>query len=60
MHLFDFFRRMFPAALPAAIPAAESVPRKGRDGSPSRPKKKPTVKKSLSVAPKKKPAPKKK
>lgn len=56
MHIFDFFRRMFPAALPAAEPA----PRKGRDGSPSRPKKKPTVKKSLSVAPKKKPAPKKK
>ena len=55
MHIFAFFRSMFPAALPAAEP----LPRKGRDGSPIRPKKKPTDKKSLSVA-KKKPAPKKK
>jgi len=56
MHLFDFFRRMFPAALPPA----DLAPRKGRDGSPSRPKKKPTVNKSSPVAAKKKPAPKKK
>lgn len=54
MHLFDFLRRMFPAAIPPAEPA----PRKGRDGSPSRPKKK--AKKPSAATPKKKASDKKK
>lgn len=52
MHFFDFFRRMFPAAIPPAESAIKPL-RKPRA-------KKPTVNKSSSVAAKKKPAPKKK
>jgi hypothetical protein len=49
MHLFDFLRRMFPAATPPAEPALKPLRAK-----------KPTIRKSRIVAAKKKPAPKKK
>jgi len=53
MHIFDFLRRMFPAAIPPAEPAIKPL-RKPRA------KKQPTIRKSRIVAPKKKPATKKK
>jgi hypothetical protein len=52
MHIFDFLRRIFPAAIPPAEPAIKPL-RKPRA-------KKPTIRKSRIVAAKKKPAPKKK
>ena len=52
MHIFNFLRLMFPAAIPPAEPAIKPV-RKPRA-------KKPTIRKSRIVAAKKKPAPKKK
>ncbi len=51
MHLFDFLRRMFPAAIPPA-PALKPL-RKPRA-------KKPAAKKPSAATPKKKPATKKK
>jgi hypothetical protein len=52
MHIFDFLRRMFPAAIPPAEPALKPL-RKPRA-------KKPTAKKPSAATPKKKPATKKK
>jgi hypothetical protein len=52
MHLFDFLRRMFPAAIPHAEPALKPL-RKPRA-------KKPKAKKPSAATPKKKPATKKK
>ena len=57
MHLFDFLRRMLPANF--TTESTENTGKKqskGRDGSPSRPKKKPAAKKSSAVASKKKPS----
>ena len=54
MHLFDFLRKMLPAN--STTENTEKKQSKGRDGSPSRPKKKPAAKKSSAVASKKKPS----
>ena len=55
MHILEFFRRMFPANFTTeSTENTEKKQSKGRDGSPSRPKKKPAAKKSSAVSVKKK------
>jgi hypothetical protein len=63
MNLFDFLRRMFPMAQPPVeflttedTESTEPKKTKGRDGSPSRPKKKPAAKKAPAAVSKKKPS----